>query len=160
MDTDTKATSVRNRLWLARYGKAIYVVGILMLIGGGVLGGFEVAKGGGWLLAYTLSNGALMSLNGFLALGWASLLRYVLGARQQPGWVLEHVDIGLYLMAALRMASCMFWFCFQTTHIPYFRWYMMLEPGIQATANALILVALGLTIKRVLPVIEESRTLV
>ena len=166
---ETTASSVRNRLWLVRYSKAISVVGILMLIVGiayGVIGAFTLHnESTDWLLAHVLGFAGTISLTGFLALGLASLLRYVLGAKQQPGWVLKHTEMGLYLLAALRLANCAFLFYLQAKafpkNIPVYRLYTSFGLSFTMTVtSALILVALGLVLRRALPILEESRTLV
>lgn len=159
----TNATSVRNRLWIARYAKAITVVGILMLIGG-VAGGVSIAyqlPSQEWLLAYMSGSAAVISLSGFLALGLANLLTYLLGVRQQPGWILEHAEMGLYLLAVCRLMNQVSLSCYQATAVPIASWYAWLGfSGIMTVTGALMMVALGLVLRRAIPIIEESRTLV
>jgi hypothetical protein len=139
-----------------------------MIIGGiayGAFGAFEYGNGPnvGWLLALILGSAAGMSLTGFLALGLASFLRFVLAARQQPGWVLEHTEMALYLLAAIRVAN---WTSnsslqVQARNIHVSSLYVSLGvSGFTTVTSVLILVAMGLALRRALPIIEESRTLV
>ena len=160
---DINAVSARNRLWIARYAKAITAVGILMLTGcvaGGVYIAYQLPSQE-WMLAYLSSNAAAMGLSGFLALGLADLLRYLLGVRQQPGWFLEHAEMGLYLLAACRLMNHIFLSCYQAQAVSVMPRYAVIGiSGIMPAAGALMLVALGLVLRRAIPIIEESRTLV
>ena len=165
---DTTPTSVRNRLWITRYARAIALLGVLVLIGGvvyGAIAAFELyakeSRPSGWVVAGAFVGAAALSLTGFLLLGLANLLTYILGARQQPGWILERAEKGLYLLAACRLLGYAFVTCYvaKTSPVPWSNFRVGFA-GMSAVTGAIVLVALGLVLRRSLPIIEESRTLV
>ena len=98
---------------------------------------------------------------GFLAIGLASFLSYLVGTRQQRGWVLGSAEKVLYMLAGLRLLGYAFMVLY---FLPRPEEYgapgQLAFYGLSAVTGALIWVALGLLLRRVLPVIEESRTLV
>jgi hypothetical protein len=155
----------RNGLWVARYARGITIFGVLVVIGG-------LAYGGGVALAYlTKPSGSVppmgitdsvgVCVTGLLALAFANLLTYVLGGGQKPSWIARHADKGLYLLAGLRILNA----GLLALYIPWPRalpfWFLgLMVSSLRTISDALILVALGLVVRRALPVIEESRTLI
>ena len=163
---DTTPTPVRNRLWVTRYARAIALLGVLALIGGVVCGALiasewhaNESQPNGWLAAHVFARLAGLSLTGFLALGLANLLMYIFGARQHPSWILTCAEKGLYLLAACRLGghALLIVHLAKTTLVP---WWNVGLGGMYAVTGAIILVALGLVLRRSLPIIKESRTLV
>lgn len=163
---NTIPTSVRNRLWVTRYARAIALLGVLMLIGGVVHGAISAFHWhartiNGWLAVDTFFYAVTLSLNGFLALGLANFLMYILGVRQQPSWILKCADKGLYLLAACRFLGYALTVCNDT--IMSTGYWSICRIGLRSMLSipgALILVTLGLILRRMLPIIKESRTLV
>ena len=93
---------------------------------------------------------------GIIVLGVAQLIRYVSESEYQPGWLLRHGTGILYLFAVLMLVNSVIRYCFlmpiESSGIG-----MFLLPDV---AKMLILIGLAEILKRVLPVIEESKTLV
>ena len=180
----TSQTSGRNRLWLTRYAKVISVLGAIGLIGGivyGAIGASELPGRGAFVLpgktepdgvlhglhlASVLLVAAAFSFKAFLALALANLLTYIIGARQHPSWILRHADKALYLLAACRVSghvvSTYFWaiMILPQAHAHWSTFPLASMGAISTVTDAIILVALGLVLRRSLPIIEESRTLV
>ncbi len=105
---------------------------------------------------------------GYLVLGLSQFIRYLSDDEYQPGWILRNVVQFVYLYAVVLTVfltiSCVIecslidcirypdqWFKI-ATRILYFVFY--------GGGKVLLLVGLGQVIRRVMPVIEESRTLV
>lgn len=172
---ETTGSSLRNGQWVGRYAKGLIVIGILVLVvsiasgklyfdfyqsfaGCGLWWGYKVAS-----LIKIISS----CLTGFLAISLASFLSYALGTRQQPGSVLRFTEPVLYVLAGLGLATFALnlWNTiqmYQNTAARYDLTWMVADIGSTLTnvAGSLIFVALGLVLRRVLPIIEESRTLV
>jgi len=93
---------------------------------------------------------------GIIVLGVAQLIKYVSESEYQPGWLLRHGTGILYLFAVLMLVNSVIRYCFlmpiESSGIG-----MFLLPDV---AKMLILIGLAEILKRVLPVIEESKTLV
>ena len=180
---DITPTSVRNRLWLTRYARVISILGVIGLIGGivyGAIGAFELPGRHAFVLpgrtdpdgvlhrlvlAVVLLAAATFSLTGLLALALANLLTYIVGARQHPSWVLRHADKALYLLAACRVSSYVVGTSIRAIMVSSSAFRSRQLPpasmgAISAVTAAIILVALGLVLRRSLPIIAESRTLV
>jgi len=165
---ETTTTPARNSLWVARYAKGITALGVFVLICGLAFGWIATAewfikqsKPSGWVIASAFVGTAAISLTGLLALGLANLLAYVLGVSRRPGWILRHADRGLYLLAVLRLLGLVFGALHRAQVGAIHNWFgQLLLPGVSSITGALVLVALGLVLHRVLPVIAESRTLV
>lgn len=166
---ETATTSARNGLWVARYAKGITALGVIVMICGLAWGVnwtvvcfiIKPMPISGWATASELVSATGIILTGLLALGLANLLTYVLGVSRRPGWILRHADKGLYLLAVLRPLTQVFVALNIAQSASTRSWYLQpLLNGVHSITGALILVALGLVLRRVLPVIAESRTLV
>lgn len=99
---------------------------------------------------------------GLLALGIGQFIKFICDKDYQPGRILRNAQQILYIYAVLFAVSVIIHFI---TRFPY--WENWLEIIVRVLAHILwgvgkimLLVALALILKRIMPVIEESRTLV
>ncbi|OHB78944.1 MAG: hypothetical protein A2Z25_21450 [Planctomycetes bacterium RBG_16_55_9] len=105
-------------------------------------------------------------LLGLVLLGVAQFIRYLFEADNEPGWILLHGTTVLYVAAVIVLFGCVVNFLFYT----FFTYTMhsgrisllprFLSLSIPAAAKILILVGLGQILRRAMPIIEESKTLV
>jgi hypothetical protein len=102
---------------------------------------------------------------GLLALGVTQLIWYLLGTDHRPGWILRHADKLLYVYTVI-MLGYYIWMCIYELNITR-AWDTNVEFIIRilvavvfVAVKILALVGLAQILKRLLPVIEESRTLV
>jgi hypothetical protein len=109
---------------------------------------------------------------GLLLLGTAQFIRYISEKQYQPGWLLRHGDKLLYLYAFFQIINAVVGFAEFTIFImsrtnhhfsfaeacqTLFIWSFIILTSIAAI---LILVGLAQVLRRIMPVIEESKTLV
>ena len=99
---------------------------------------------------------------GVIVLGVAQLIRYVSESKYQPGWLLRHGTGILYLFAVLKFVGSVVRYFFLIPEIEpvnsfsfEIKIYLLVD-----VAKILILIGLADILKRVMPVIEESKTLV
>jgi len=102
---------------------------------------------------------------GILALGVTQLIWYLLGTDHRPGWILRNADKLLYVYTAI-MLGCYIWICVKDLSITITRdtnvefIIRILLAVVFISVKILALVGLAQMLKRLLPLIEESRTLV
>ena len=103
-------------------------------------------------------------LVGLVVLGVAQFIRHLSETDYKPGWILRHGEKILYLYAALRVIRITFLFFVDAKimgdSIYYSPWGFLVANGLPAVASALILVGLAQILRRIMPIIEESKTLV
>jgi len=165
---ENSASPLMSGRWVSRYARGLTAVGVFVFVVGviyGVVGYFEwVGRPREWFLtAMLLVTYVSVCLKGFLAIGLASFLTYALGTRQQPGRIIRITEKVLYVSAGLGVLGFIFSSCFTFHYAGESTTRTALRLGLYGVgsmASALIWVALGLVLRRVLPVIEESRTLV
>jgi hypothetical protein len=99
---------------------------------------------------------------GIVLLGIAQLIKYIIEPDYQPRWLLRHGSFLLYLFAALTLISLItrYWYNIYFTdtyeNIPtVFLSYLPL-----VFVKVLLLMGLGAFLKRIMPVIEEAKSLV
>lgn len=97
---------------------------------------------------------------GVIVLGVAQLIRYVSESEYQPGWLLRHGTGILYFFAALMFVGPVIRYCFLLPAIKLVDSSSIAIHLLADVAKMLILIGLGDILKRVMPVIEESKTLV
>jgi hypothetical protein len=97
---------------------------------------------------------------GVIVLGVAQLIRYVSESEYQPGWLLRHGTGILYLFAALMITGPIIRYCFYIHGIKPVDSSSIVGHLLADVSKMLILIGLGQILKRILPVIEESKTLV
>jgi len=102
---------------------------------------------------------------GILALGVTQLIWYLLRADHRPGWILRNADKLLYVYTAV-MLGCYIWMCVKELNITI-KWdtnvefiIRILMAVVLISVKILALVGIAQILKRMLPMIEESRTLV
>jgi hypothetical protein len=98
---------------------------------------------------------------GFLALGIGQFIRYVYDNKYKPGWILRNVQKLIFIYAIVFGIFVVF-----STAIAFPHWgwvertLRLLAAVIWGTGKIMLLIAVALILKRVMPIIEESRTLV
>jgi len=99
---------------------------------------------------------------GLAAVGIAQLARYLFENKYQPGWILRHGELFIYLLAVIEVAWAVFrYFYFVGIMQEPASRLLYAQPLILPTiVKVLILVGLGQILRRIMPVIEESKTLV
>ncbi|HUU93879.1 MAG TPA: hypothetical protein VM238_22015 [Phycisphaerae bacterium] len=153
-----------NRRFLKACRIAIQVVGWLITAGGVVSTvmacvGVAQPPGLGFRLM-ALSRGAGTVVFGIIALGLAQLIRFLLADAAKPGWILRHGDMFLYLYAATEVLAQLANQSVIAAHLGD-RWLVPFAASVPfSLAKALVLIGLGLVLRRVIPMAEESKTLV
>lgn len=100
---------------------------------------------------------------GLLALGVAQFIRYLSEADYRPGWILRCAEAICYLYAVLIVFLALWSNVWRVEAMPgtYSATPLVgLASLLLTAAKAIILVGLGQVLARVMPVIEESKTLV
>jgi len=102
---------------------------------------------------------------GIVVLGLAQFVRYLCENNYEPGWILRHGDKVLYLYAAVLIIGHVAWSFIQFTVYRNFSMHdlrvgYLLAGLLPSLAWAVILVGMGQVLRRMLPMIEESKTLV
>jgi len=110
-------------------------------------------------LPWNVISGAIV---GLLVLGIAQFIRFLIDSDYTPGWILRHMEPLLYTYAGLVGLYVMIITAFSLPH--WHQWDEIIiriaAALIWSTGNVLLLIGTALIIKRLMPVIEESRTLV
>ncbi|MGB2806129.1 MAG: hypothetical protein WBC22_00175 [Sedimentisphaerales bacterium] len=159
-----------NRPWLKLYCTTARIVGwgILILAGAGAI--FQILAMnilfGDHTIPYRLSvvKSVLFDgvLTGILVLGIAQFIRYLFESGYKPGYILRNGDKILYLYASLLIAGGV-WrhLIIGMMSIGITRMLLpRLASMVLTVPKVLILVGLAQVVKRILPVIGESKTLV
>ncbi len=96
-------------------------------------------------------------------LSLAQFVRYLYEHNYQPGWILRHADKALYLYGAGLIVSPIVYHCFQMTiqsDNPTDTLLFLMSAELPALARGLIFIGMGLVLRRMVPIVEESKTLV
>ncbi|MHC4618856.1 MAG: hypothetical protein ACYTEQ_14015 [Planctomycetota bacterium] len=162
----------QNRRLLHFYCAATRLLGWLLFVLGGIWGGTYylrvVSRFGNWVAVQgelnSMPSGIFnFVLAGLVALGVAQFARFLLEIDRQPGWLLVHGEGILYLWAGLIVVSHI-WDYAQDPSLhptsPYLKLLIGLLLALLTTGKVLALVGLAQILRRITPVIEESRTLV
>jgi len=98
---------------------------------------------------------------GIVILGLVQFIRYLVERNYKPGWILRHGDMIFYLYALLTILNDV-WVYMTNYHSPslYTRVPVIFATVFSTTVKVLILVGLGQILRHLMPVIEESKTLV
>lgn len=99
---------------------------------------------------------------GLLLLGTAQFIRFIYETEYKPGWILQNGSAVLYAAAFIILMGCIINYLYLVFSLPVktFHFLRFLTSLIPALAKVLILVGLGKILRRVMPVIEESKTLI
>ena len=174
----------KNKGLLKFYCLAARIIGWLILILGGIgiltllVEQWRVGWEHGVVIKGTLgifqrSWFPLMSY-GLAALGVAQFIRYLFDRNYQPGWILRYADKILYVFAffAIWRAVGMIWIfvsnydnaarMYSRLDIsPPYTWLLLVLPVLLlCSAKLLAIIGLAQALRRIMPVIEESKTLV
>ena len=164
----------KNRALLKLYCIVARIIGWLLMIGGFFWFGLTFSAVDIYnnerpdVLLYGISSMLFdFILPGLIALGVMQFIRYLFENTSKPGRILRNADRLFYMYAVFLIVKTYFK-CFW-----YSAWYagiigestfsrlLFMQPFILPTvAKVLILVGLGQILRRILPVIEESKTLV
>jgi len=100
---------------------------------------------------------------GCLVLGLAQFLRYLFDDEYQPGWILRNAVQFVYLYAVVLTFILIIFCAIECSQYPD-QWHEIAYRGLSFVfyggGKVLLLIGLGQFIRRVMPVIEESKTLV
>ncbi|MFZ2146608.1 MAG: hypothetical protein WAV28_05250 [Sedimentisphaerales bacterium] len=101
---------------------------------------------------------------GLSMLGVDQFIRFLSETEYQPSWILRYLEKILYLYAAIRIVCIVFLFFYvanlRGNSLNNYLWRYIFFTGFPDLAGPLIAVGLGQILRRVMPVIEESKTLV
>ena len=165
-----------NRRFLKLCSDMARFYGVLCLIAAGgmvaLLVFFEVSGSAGaehrqrWMAAFQpFTRLPLIVLRGLLALVVADFISYLIADEGKPKWLLRHGDIVMYayacilLVLAIRTGFVMTAASGSAPHSP-FNVGLGLFSLLSAAAVALMWVGIGVTLRKVLPIIREAKTLV
>jgi hypothetical protein len=161
----------KNKSWLTFYCTTARIVGWAILILAAIIAAIGILSGN--FLFGNLPQSRLIFIQpliftgvlpGVLILGIAQFIRYSFESRYKPGFLLRHGDKILYLYAFLLMAGVVWQHLIVSMMRIGFNFTSMipviLASLILTVPKVLILVGLAQVVKRILPVIEESKTLV
>ncbi|MHC4111879.1 MAG: hypothetical protein ACYSUY_12450 [Planctomycetota bacterium] len=168
-----------NRPWLKFYCTTARIIGwgIFIMAGAGtifqilvmnILFGNHSSAYRFFFVKSVLFQGVLP---GILVLGIAQFIRYLFESEYKPGQILRYGDKILYLYAFLLMVAVVWQHLIISGNVMQLDIFLimnnfkgmipaMLASLVLAVPKILILVGLGQTIRRIMPVIEESKTLV
>ncbi len=167
----------KNRLFLKLCSNGARFCGLLLLffvgivvaipIFGVVFGAMETSILKQWFGLQMGSHLLTLVLAGLLLLALAEFLLYVMEDQGEPKWILRHADKILYVYAVLVTVA--------SIRVLAYMWARPMPAGsgsdsssfipvvfmvIPAVVHPLILIGLGITLRKILPIIRESKTLV
>ncbi len=168
-----------NRSVFSFYQRAARIVGWVLLSGGciwllmfllWILATVDAAGSRHWPgtarnLTYAVSTFVLhFAIPGLLALLISQFIRYLGVDHGRPGWILRHGRTVLYACALALIAQAVLrwagWESF-AVHNPDQAGLLFIGPGlVPLLAKVLVCVGLGHVLWRVLPIIDESKTLI
>jgi len=163
----------KNRRLLHFYCIAARIMGSVLLIAGLAWGCTKavalVSRINDWeafktfVLADWPSGIFKFILLGLVALGIAQFIRYLFDREYKAGWILHNGDKILYVCAVLLIGNHV-WIYINDSSFNLSSLYLRLLLGLlmllYTAAKVLILIGLAQTLRRIMPVIEESKTLV
>ena len=175
-----KSFLAQNKSLLTFYGKVASIVGWVLLVAGSLWFLAFVF----WILAYKDAAAELVhhilpalyantvyaitaflndfALPGLIALGLSQLLRFLLESENKGGWILRHGHWILYGFAIVIVGEVFLkMLLMPETLDPEALGVLFVSPLLVPTlAKVLIAVGLGVVIKRMIAIIDESKTLV
>jgi len=174
--------SAEKNHWVPRYAKVITILGVLTMLWGAFTSWQIVrsALGGAywmqqpWDVWIFLIGDVRVILFGFLMVGASRLLEYTIGTRQSPGWVLQKTSLALFILAVTSLGDMFLgfvqmYYVLQSQNASahsgeVVTWWMAflagIRPLLRGIGGAFMFMAFGFTLRRVLPVIEESKGVV
>jgi hypothetical protein len=165
----------KNRRLLHFYCETLRTIGLLILILG-VVGVCAImmlvllSKFGVWYAPESFEMIIAMPLGAFKIFfigigirGLMQFIRYLVERDYKPGWILRHGEMFFYLYALLTVLSVVWMYTIAPSYLPpslYTRVFFIIVAALSTTVKVLILVGLGQILRRLIPVIEESKMLV
>ena len=164
----------KNRRLLHFYCETLRTIGSVILILS-FLGGFAMtifallSKFGYWpapksfnmnMIAHRYLNGIVFGIG---ILGLAQFIKYLFEKNYKPGWILRHGDTFFYLYALLTILDAVWVFTIAPSYrspSAYTGVFMIFSIVFSTAIKVLVLVGLGRILRHLMPVIEESKTLV
>jgi hypothetical protein len=162
----------KNRALLRSYCIITRIIGwLLLIIALGIavvkaLSGFEADDQLRFHMIYRLCQQLAVSfvLLGLILLGLAQFVRYLYEKDYKPGWILRHGNKVLYLYAAALIISPVSHYYFRMKVIGYAGtvdlFLNVLTVILPTVAKALIFIGMAKVLRRMVPMVEESKTLV
>ena len=164
----------KNRRLLHFYCETLRTIGSVILILG-LLGGCGMtifallSKFGYWPATKSFNMVIIAWLPSYLKaivfwigiLGLAQFIKYLFEKNYKPGWILRHGDMFFYLYALLTILEAV-WIYMTNYHSPSsdIRVDMGFVTVFSIVVKVMALVGLGRILRHLMPVIEESKTLV
>lgn len=120
----------------------------------------------------TTVNMPLRSLHlilfGLLGLGIAQLIQYLFDSNSEPGFILRHGNKFIYIYVILTLISMVFRNVYAAQHLfdthiknaEFLYYTSSITSLVLFAAKALILIGTAQFLKRIMPIIQESKTLV
>ena len=165
----------KNKRLLHFYCETLRTIGLLILILGlvsvcAITTLVLLSKFGYWHAPKSFEMIIAMPLGAFNIffigigiLGLMQFIRYLVERDYKPGWILRHGDMFFYLYALLTILSVVWVYTIAPSYrspSAYTGVFVIFVAVFSTTVKVLILVGLGQILRRIMPVIEESKTLV
>jgi len=166
----------KNRRLLHFYCETLRTIGSVILILG-LIGGFAMtifallSKFGYWPATKSFNMVIIAWLPSYLKaivfwigiLGLAQFIKYLFEKNYKPGWILRHGDMFFYLYALLTILETG-WIYMTNYHSPSFDirtgFVAVFSIVVKVMVKVMVLIGLGQIFRHLMPVIEESKTLV
>jgi hypothetical protein len=161
-----------NRRFLKVCVGAARFYGLLFLFLAGIMvampaflafSGMEADKLRHWFDLQMLWHLLTLVLGGLLALALAEFIRYVMEGEGEPRWILRHADKILFVYAVFIVVASV-WTAGRATPAGSGSGASNLISAVFTVAHIvgapLILIGVGITLRKILPIIQESKTLV
>lgn len=158
----------QHRTGLSRFGRVVGVMGWVLLIAAIVLLGKSVVV---FLIRQKISGSLIREVlytirfitPAFFAIGLGQLIRFSL-TNQQPRRVLRYGHIIMFIIAGLNILYAIWGLIFFLIHWDYLRqsevWMNAFIGSCFQLVYGVLLIGIGVAIREVLSVVEESKTLV
>ncbi len=147
------------------YGLLFLFVAAMMVVLPAFLAfsGMEGDKLRSWLGAMMLWRLLSLVLSGILALALSDLIMYVMEGEGEPKWLLRHADKVLFAYAAFTVVVYVSLAANTFSHGSRWRSSEVISVAfmlLHAVATPPILVGIGIALRKILPILQESKTLV
>jgi len=116
-----------------------------------------------WFGLQTLSRLLILVLGGLLSLALSEFILYVMEGQGEPKWILRHADKILFVYAvfiAVASISLAGKVVSGGPRSDFSNLIPLVFMVIHAVGTPLILIGIGITLRKILPMIQESKTLV
>lgn len=155
----------QNVRWVRYYAKWLTILGCFVIIIGLVYSAIGCVKGFHEyssirpiaLIVQTIFGVITSFAFGFILIGIGQLLGYIFGTRQRMSWLLRYGDKGLYFLAIVWVSQSVF---MSISYLSGMEWWFYIVVMVMPVTKAFVMVTLGLILRKVLPMVEEFRTMV